>query len=154
MHRFHPTMLREYDIRGVIGQTLGEDDARAIGRSYGTIVRRGGHFTRWDLEIRGGLLGYAHSGVAVEEHGSGRQLVRVACAARPSALAVSLFAVCTGLALGALHDGALVAASALTAAALALAGATWGQCSRAVGACLSAVGRLPTSAAGGTSTPP
>ena len=42
MHRFHPTSLREYDIRGVIGQTLGEEDARAIGRSFGTIVRRGG----------------------------------------------------------------------------------------------------------------
>jgi len=42
MHRFDPTSLREYDIRGVIGQTLGEDDARAIGRSFGTIVKRGG----------------------------------------------------------------------------------------------------------------
>jgi phosphomannomutase len=41
-HLFHPTSLREYDIRGVIGQTLGPDDARAIGRSFGTIVRRGG----------------------------------------------------------------------------------------------------------------
>ena len=42
MHDFHPTTLREYDIRGVIGQTLGADDARAIGRSFGTIVRRDG----------------------------------------------------------------------------------------------------------------
>jgi phosphomannomutase len=35
-------MLREYDIRGVIGQTLAPDDARAIGRTFGTIVRRSG----------------------------------------------------------------------------------------------------------------
>ena len=42
MHKFHPTSLREYDIRGVIGQTLGGDDARAIGRSFGTIVKRSG----------------------------------------------------------------------------------------------------------------
>ena len=42
MHRFHPTCLREYDIRGVIGETLGEDDARAIGRGFGTLVRRSG----------------------------------------------------------------------------------------------------------------
>src|SRR5918998_5091999 len=42
MHLFHPTMLREYDIRGVIGKTLGEEDARAIGRSFGTRVRRNG----------------------------------------------------------------------------------------------------------------
>jgi phosphomannomutase len=39
-HRFHPTSLREYDIRGVIGSTLGEDDAYALGRSFGTLVRR------------------------------------------------------------------------------------------------------------------
>lgn len=41
-HCFHPTLLREYDMRGVIGQTLGEADAYAVGRSFGTIVRRGG----------------------------------------------------------------------------------------------------------------
>ena len=42
MHIFDPTTLREYDIRGVIGKTLGPEDARAIGRSFGTIVRRSG----------------------------------------------------------------------------------------------------------------
>ena len=41
-HRFHPTVLREYDIRGVIGETLGPDDARAIGRGFGTRLRRAG----------------------------------------------------------------------------------------------------------------
>lgn len=41
-HQFHPTILREYDIRGIIGQTLGADDARAIGRSFGTLLRRAG----------------------------------------------------------------------------------------------------------------
>ena len=41
-HRFHPTILREYDIRGVVGETLSVDDARALGRAYGTFVRRGG----------------------------------------------------------------------------------------------------------------
>jgi len=42
MHAFDPTTLREYDIRGVIGKTLRPDDARAIGRSFGTMVKRGG----------------------------------------------------------------------------------------------------------------
>ncbi len=41
-HSFHPTVLREYDIRGVIGETLGPDDARAIGRGFGTLLRRAG----------------------------------------------------------------------------------------------------------------
>ena len=30
-HRFDPSVLREYDIRGIVGETLGEDDARALG---------------------------------------------------------------------------------------------------------------------------
>ena len=41
-HRFHPTTLREYDIRGIVGETLGAEDARAIGRSFGTLIRRAG----------------------------------------------------------------------------------------------------------------
>jgi phosphomannomutase len=41
-HRFNPTSLREYDIRGVVGETLGPDDAEAVGRTFGTIVRRDG----------------------------------------------------------------------------------------------------------------
>ncbi len=41
-HRFHPSALREYDIRGIVGETLGEADAYAIGRGFGTRVRRGG----------------------------------------------------------------------------------------------------------------
>lgn len=41
-HDFHPTVLREYDIRGIIGKTLSATDARAIGRAFGTIVARAG----------------------------------------------------------------------------------------------------------------
>lgn len=41
-HRFNPTILREYDIRGIVGQTLSAADARAIGRGYGSVVRRNG----------------------------------------------------------------------------------------------------------------
>jgi len=41
-HDFHPTCLREYDIRGIVGETLGPDDARAIGRSFATLLRRAG----------------------------------------------------------------------------------------------------------------
>lgn len=41
-HVFDPTSLREYDIRGVVGKTLGTADATAIGRGFGTIVRRAG----------------------------------------------------------------------------------------------------------------
>jgi phosphomannomutase len=41
-HLFHPTILREYDIRGIVGETLFAADADAIGRALGTKVRRAG----------------------------------------------------------------------------------------------------------------
>jgi len=41
-HQFHPSSLREYDIRGIVGETLGEADARAIGRGFGTLIARAG----------------------------------------------------------------------------------------------------------------
>ena len=41
-HRFDPAILREYDIRGVVGEDLTVADARAVGRTLGTIVARSG----------------------------------------------------------------------------------------------------------------
>ena len=37
-HRFHPTLLRAYDIRGVIDETLSAADARAVGAAFGTVI--------------------------------------------------------------------------------------------------------------------
>jgi phosphomannomutase len=43
-HRFDPTILREYDIRGIVGQTLSAADARAVGRAFAqTLAASGGH---------------------------------------------------------------------------------------------------------------
>jgi phosphomannomutase len=44
-HRFDPTTLREYDIRGTVGRTLSDADAFAIGRCFGSIVARQGGTT-------------------------------------------------------------------------------------------------------------
>jgi phosphomannomutase len=41
-HSFNPTSLREYDIRGVVGKTLTQEDGFAIGRTFGTIIARKG----------------------------------------------------------------------------------------------------------------
>jgi phosphomannomutase len=41
-HRFDPTILREYDIRGVVGATLSTADARAIGRAFALTMKRAG----------------------------------------------------------------------------------------------------------------
>jgi phosphomannomutase len=41
-HRFNPTILREYDIRGVVGDTLGAPDAHAIGCAFARILAEQG----------------------------------------------------------------------------------------------------------------
>ena len=41
-HRFDPTILREYDIRGVVGKTLSSADAQAIGRAYAVALGEAG----------------------------------------------------------------------------------------------------------------
>ncbi|MBM7405343.1 MULTISPECIES: phosphoglucomutase/phosphomannomutase PgmG [Sphingomonas] len=79
-HVFDPTSLREYDIRGVVGKTLGTADATAIGRGFGTIVRRAGG-TRVavgrdgrvsSLELEAALVqGLTQSGVDVVRVGLG-----------------------------------------------------------------------------------
>ncbi|KQM92591.1 MULTISPECIES: phosphoglucomutase/phosphomannomutase PgmG [unclassified Sphingomonas] len=38
-HRFDPSALREYDVRGIVGKSLGPADATAIGRGFATRVR-------------------------------------------------------------------------------------------------------------------
>jgi phosphomannomutase len=41
-HKFNSTILREYDIRGVVDDTLTRDDAYAVGRAFGTCVVESG----------------------------------------------------------------------------------------------------------------
>ncbi|NUQ19231.1 MAG: phosphomannomutase/phosphoglucomutase [Sphingomonas sp.] len=38
-HQFNPTILREYDIRGIVGDTLTEADAYALGRTFAAKAR-------------------------------------------------------------------------------------------------------------------
>jgi hypothetical protein len=45
-------------------------------RDAGAVVAHGGNWDEWDLSIRGGLFGGINVLVAVEEHGTGRQLLR------------------------------------------------------------------------------
>lgn len=41
-HRFNPIALREYDVRGIVGEQLDETDAYYLGRAFGTLVIRDG----------------------------------------------------------------------------------------------------------------
>jgi glycosyltransferase involved in cell wall biosynthesis len=52
-------------------------------RAEGAVTARGSEYASWDLEVRGGMLGFARMRTLVEEHGAGRQLTR--CRAWPIA---------------------------------------------------------------------
>lgn len=41
-HSFHSTVLREYDVRGIVDETISAEDAKALGKAFGTTVRREG----------------------------------------------------------------------------------------------------------------
>ncbi len=45
-HRFDPTLLREYDLRGIVGQALGEPDALALGRALAMFLKEREPLTR------------------------------------------------------------------------------------------------------------
>jgi phosphomannomutase len=57
-HKFNPTILREYDIRGIVGDTLTEADAYALGRTYAALARDEGA-----KRIAVGRDGRTHSGM-------------------------------------------------------------------------------------------
>ena len=48
------TLLREYDIRGIVGKTLHAADARAIGRSFGTHGRAAAAARGWRSAMTAG----------------------------------------------------------------------------------------------------
>jgi hypothetical protein len=85
-------------------------------RCAGAIVRRGGTYDRWDLQARYGLRGAVRIRIGIEEHGAGRQLVRLHLMPLYSRGAAGLIALLAALAVGAILDGAALAASVLLAA--------------------------------------
>ena len=73
-HQFNPTILREYDIRGIVGDTLTEADAYALGRTYAAIARTEAHLRR-DRERGSGSLRFWTSDLSA---GAGRLHERAA----------------------------------------------------------------------------
>jgi len=79
-HIFDPTIIREYDIRGIVGKTLHTADAIALGKAFGTMVSRAGgkrimvgydgrtHSPAFEEELIKGLLS---TGAIVERVGLG-----------------------------------------------------------------------------------
>ncbi|MBX9751370.1 MAG: phosphomannomutase/phosphoglucomutase [Roseococcus sp.] len=82
-HQFDKTSLREYDIRGIVGQTLNPADAFAIGRVFGTIVARAGGSrvaVGWDGRLSSPELQmHLVNGLVA----SGMEVIRVGCGPTP-----------------------------------------------------------------------
>jgi O-antigen biosynthesis protein len=133
--------LRPWWRRGVVGMAvpirrrtaIWSEEWRSADDRLGQIERvllacgvapaRGGDFDRWDLDVRGGLLGRVRIRHTVEEHGGGRQLVRFEVFPRVSNLAIVLPVVLLCPALLAALGGAWIAAiplALLGAAVIAL----------------------------------
>lgn len=79
-HDFHPSILREYDIRGIVGETLFREDAVAIGRAFGSLIAdEGGSRVcvgydgrQSSPDMEAGLIeGLMRSGITVDRVGLG-----------------------------------------------------------------------------------
>jgi hypothetical protein len=102
-------------------------------------VRRGSSFDRWDLEVGVGMLAAARLRTAVEEHGSGRQMMRIRAWPKlwlPGFVAAALLA---QLAVGAWMDGVLAVAIPLALGVVVLAALATLDSSAAMGVLLKAV---------------
>jgi glycosyltransferase involved in cell wall biosynthesis len=114
-------------------------------RAGGAVVRRGGDFDPWDLEVRGGVFGGSRVTMVIEEHGAGRQLVRFGCRPFPSTPSPILAGLIASLAALAAADHALVAAGTLTATFVATVAQMLWQCGRAMAAISRALSGLGAS---------
>ena len=89
-------------------------------RQAGAVVRRGGEFARWDLELQGGLLGGARVLLSVEDLCPGQQLVRFRSWPWLGRWGLGLCALLVLLAVGAMADRAWLAGAGLALAGCAL----------------------------------
>jgi hypothetical protein len=112
---------------------------QAAVRGIGGLVLPGGAYDRWDLELRGGIMGAVRILVAVEEHGDGKQLLRIRVRPRIAPFGGILVLLLAGLAVAAGASGSWGPCSALGTAALIVGIGTWGDCACATGTFLEAV---------------
>ncbi len=115
---------------------LGEIEAQL--RARGAIVSRGGVYDRWDLQVRHSFIGAVRICLGIEEHGAGRQLVRVQLTPRYSRGALCLILALAILSLLALVYSANLAAIVLAAGAVAIGSCAVGSAGLAMGGVLAA----------------
>ncbi len=99
-----------------------------------TVVMRGGDYDRWDLELRGGLLGRVRVLMAVEEHGGGKQYLRFRSWPRCTPAGIVLTLLFAGLAALAAASEAWVTCGVLNAVAMLFMVRVFKECSSAMAA--------------------
>lgn len=87
-------------------------------RDGGAVTARGGEYDSWDLDVRGGALGFARLRLLVEEHGAGNQLGRFRASPKITAGSVGLIFLLCALAMLAGLDHAWAACAILGAIGL------------------------------------
>lgn len=118
-------------------ERLGDFETRL--RESRAVVIRGGNYDRWDLEVRGGLLGGARVLTTVEEHGAKKQLLRTRTKPHVSPKALILIILITLNAVLAEWNGAWLPAIVIVSVALLLAGRIILECGAAMSSMLSAL---------------
>ena len=100
---------------------------------------RGCDYDRWDLTVKGGMLGAMRILMAIEEHGLGQQMVRFRVWPRYSSGGLVLMVLLGVLAAGAALDGAWAAFALLGFVTAALALRALQECGAAAAAVLRAL---------------
>ncbi len=98
-------------------------------RNFRCVTVRGGNYDRWDLEVKGGLLGATRSLLLVEEHGEGRQFIKVKTWPTVGLLGIIPSLIFALLALGAVLDHAPLVSAIFGVVTLLLIGRTARECS-------------------------
>jgi GT2 family glycosyltransferase len=117
-------------------QRVRELEARL--RDQSAVVISGGDWDRWDLAVRAGALGSARIRMAIEEHGAGRQLVRLRWWPRAAPGVWIMVAILVAVAAAALHSGAPATAVAMLALGILIAARVLYECASASATVLAA----------------
>jgi hypothetical protein len=115
-------------------------------REHQAAVEHGGAFDHWDLTVRDGTLGAVRVLMAIEEHGTGKQLVRFRLWPTVTRGALLVFLVLTALALAAAFDGAIAASAILAVVPLAMLVSAVDHKAKATAAVRAALRRLAAEA--------
>jgi GT2 family glycosyltransferase len=111
-------------------------------RAAGAFVIRGGNYDDWDLEVRDGTLGAVRMRMTIEEHGAGRQLVRLRSWPICSIGLVMLILILLGLSIGAAIDHAGLACATIATVGLMLSLRIFQDCATATATVVRALKQL------------